>query len=95
MCFVSKDGIAYIIVMRNLYFVKQNHVLKFRRISDYRALADDRIAADKRAVAHLRIFPDDRRSMNISGRCDGRGSGDPDILSDFLIFLFGKCAAQL
>ena len=65
MCLVSKYRISDIIVMWNLYFIKQNDILKFCRISDYGSLSYNCIATDKCAVANLCIFSDDCRSMDV------------------------------
>ena len=80
--------------MRHLNLIKQDHILKLRRIPDYRSFTDDGISADKRTLSYLRVLPDDRRPMNVRGFEYLRGPGDPHILSDFIIFIFRKRRAE-
>ena len=55
--FVAEDGIAHVIIVRHLYFVEQDDVLKFCRITYDCTFADDRISADKlRTDGLLRSF---------------------------------------
>ena len=71
MRFIAKDSITDIIVMRNLYLIKEYGIFKFCGISYNGALSYDCIATDKCTVTYFCVFPDDRRSMNISSRCNG------------------------
>ena len=71
MRFIAKNSITDIIVMRNLYFIKEYRIFKFCRISYNGALSYDCIATDKCTVTYFCVFSDNRRSMNISSRCNG------------------------
>ena len=70
MCLVSKNGITDVIVMRNLYFVEQDHIFQLGGVTNDSALADDGISADKSTLADLRAFSDDAWAVDGSGRCD-------------------------
>ena len=91
---VSQNGIAYIIIVGNLYFVKQDHVFQFCGISYHSTFPNQCIAADKRTVAHLGVLTDNGRAVD---ECSGGylcGFGDPNILSPLLVLLLRQCAAQ-
>ena len=47
MGFVSKNRVADIVVMRNLYFIKENDIFQFGGVSNDSAFADDGVSADK------------------------------------------------
>mgnify|MGYP000169952922 CR=1 FL=1 len=88
MCLVSKNGITDVIVMRNLYFVEQDHIFQLGGVADNGSFTYDRIAADECTVAYFCFFSDDRRSVNVSGRCYGCGFCDPDVFPTFFVFFF-------
>ena len=87
-CIEAKDGIPYIVIVRNLHVVEQYDILQFRRIADRRVLADDRTSADESTLADLRIPADDRRSVNISAVKDDGAFVNPDILSVLPVRVF-------
>ena len=47
MGFVSKNRVADIVVMRNLYFIKENDIFQFGGVSNDSAFADNGVSADK------------------------------------------------
>ena len=86
--FIAKNAVAHIVVMRDLYFVKEDHIFEFCRVADNGALADDRISADKCAVADLRVLINDAGTVEA---CRGGDFGrfcDPDVLAALLILVF-------
>ena len=95
MRFISKHRITHIIIMRNLYFIEQNYILKLCRITDYRTLSYDGIATDKCTVSYFCILADDCRAMNVSRRKYVCRLGNPQILFHLIILLFGKCLSKL
>ena len=63
---IAENGISHIIVMGNLYLIKQDYVLKLGRISHDGSFADNSISTDKSAMPDFRILADDRWPMDIS-----------------------------
>ena len=94
MGFVSKNRVADIVVMRNLYFIKENDIFQFGGVSNDSALADDGISADKSTLADLRAFSDDAWAVDGSGRCDHGIFCDPDIFAAFFVFCRIECFAE-
>ena len=59
MGFVSKNRVADIVVMRNLYFIKENDIFQFGGVSNDSAFADDGVSADKGTLTDLSAFSND------------------------------------
>ena len=90
MGFITENRISYIIIMRNLYFIKQNNIFKFSRITYYSSLSYDSVATDKGTVANLCIRTNNCRAINI--RCWRNHSRFcyPHMFFYFFILIFGK-----
>ena len=88
--FVAEDGIAHVIIVRHLYFVEQDDVLKFCRVTYDCAFADDRISADECALADFCVLSDDRRSVDVGCLEYGCGFGDPYVFADLIVFICRK-----
>ena len=80
--------------MRYLYFVEQDDVFKLGGVSDYRAFSDQGAAADECTVAHLGVFADDNRSVQIGAVKYLRCLMNPDIFTAFLIFCWIQAISQ-
>ena len=59
MAVVSQNGIAYIVIVRCLYVVKQNNVLQLYGVPYYAVCANQSGASDEGAVAYLGVGSDD------------------------------------
>ena len=90
MCLVSKNGITDVIVMRNLYFVEQDHIFQLGGVADNGSFTYDRIAADECTVAYFCFFSDDRRSVDVGCLEYGCGFGDPYVFADLIVFICRK-----
>ena len=80
--------------MRYLYFVKQDNVLKLSGVSDYRTFSDQGAATDECTVAHLGVFADDDRSVQIGAVKYLRCLMNPDVFTAFLIFCRIQAVSQ-
>lgn len=76
MGFVAEDGISHVVIVRHLYFIEQDDVLKFCRVTYDCAFADDRISADECALTDFCVLSDDRRSVDVGCLEYGCGFGD-------------------
>ena len=83
----SQNRIPHIVIMRHLYLVKENHILKLRRVAYHCSLSHQGISPDKGTVADLRILSDDGGACNKRRGSHLCGTGNPDILSPLLILL--------
>lgn len=91
---VTQDGVAHVVVVGGLNFIKENGVLQLRRVAHHTVSAHQSGAPDKGAVAHLGLRPDDAGCAQIgSGRYNG-GLVDPDMLPGLAVLLRGELAAQ-
>ena len=66
MGFVSKNSISYIVIMRNLYFIKKDCIFEFCGISDNCSFSHNYISTDKCTMADFRILTDNSRPIDIS-----------------------------
>ena len=90
----AQHTVSHIIIMRHLYFIEQNHVLKFRGIANYRAFTHNGIATDKGTVTDLRFFINDQRTVQAGGRSYLCVLCHPDILASFFINFFRQSLTQ-
>ena len=95
MRFVSKNRITYIIIVRNLNFIKEDHILKLCGISYNSSFSYDRISTDKCTMTDFCILPNDRRSINKCSWCYFCTLCDPHIFSTLLILIFTQRLSQL
>ena len=86
MRFVAKNRVTDVIVVRNLYFIKENNIFQLGGVSNDSAFADDGVSADKSTLADLRAFSDNAWAVDGSGRCDTGIFCDPDIFAAFFVF---------
>ena len=80
--------------MRYLYFVEQDDVFKLSGVSDYRTFSDQGAATDECTVAHLGVFADDDRSVQIGAVEYLSLSYEPDVFTAFLIFCRIQAVSQ-
>ena len=92
---VSKDCIAYIIIMRNLNIVTKNYILKLCRVSNHAAISHQSLSADKCAVTNLCIFTNNCRTIDTCGRCNLGRFCNPDVPLQMIIFISIQCFSQL
>ena len=86
MRFVAKNRVTDVIVVRNLYFIKENDIFQLGGVTNDSALADDGISAVKRTLADLRALSADAWAVEGRGRCDTGIFCDPDIFTAFFVF---------
>ena len=92
---ISEDGVADIVIMRNLYAVEKNNVLQLGGVTDYAAFTDESGTTYERALTHFCLVTDDARSADISGSEYFGIFCDPDILSRMIEFIFRKSFSDL
>jgi hypothetical protein len=63
---VAKDAVSYIVVMRNLYIVKEDDVFEFSGVAHHTVVSNDGASSDKSAVSDFSFFTDDDRSFDKS-----------------------------
>ena len=80
--------------MRNLYLVKQDHVLKLGGIAYYCAFTHNGFSADKCTVTNFSILIDDTGPVDIRGWIYIGTLGDPNVFLYFFEFIFGKSFSQ-
>ena len=90
----AQDGITDIIIMRNFYFIEQNHILQFGGVANYRALANQRASAHECAVAHLSVLSHDHSLSEIGAGKYLRGIRYPYMLGYFRVLVLRKTLAQ-
>ena len=92
---VAQDRISHVIIVGNLHFIEEDHVLKLRGIPHHNSLSHNGVAPDEGALAHLRVLADNGRPVDISGLKHGGGLGDPHILPHLVILFRRKGLSQL
>ena len=53
---MSEYRISDVVVMRDLYLIKQHYIFKLGRVSDNGIFTDDRISSDKGTVPYLGVL---------------------------------------
>ena len=86
MCVPAEDGVADIVVVRDLAVVEDNHILELDAVTDDTIGTDQCRAADEGAMPDLGIRADDARWDDV-GRGEDHGIlVDPDLRLNFLVF---------
>ena len=85
MGFVTQDTVAYIIEVRNLYVIKEDHVLQFHGIAYHTVFAHQSAAADIGTMPDFRTGTDDAGSAQEGGGGNGYGFVDPHCGGNFCV----------
>jgi hypothetical protein len=80
---VAQNAVAYIIIMRNLDVVEEDHILQFHRVTDHTVFSHQGAAPDEGTVADFRIGTDDAGGTQKCGGGDCCGLMYPDGGADF------------
>ena len=89
MALVTKNRVAYVVVMWHLHVIEQNDVLQFYRVADNTVRTYKRRASNKRTVAHLSLRADNARCSQISAREYLRRLVHPDALCALFVLVGG------
>ena len=95
MGFVAEDGIAHVIIVRHLYFVEQDDVLKFCRVTYYCTFTNYSFSSYKCTMSYLCAFTYYCRTCNICGFKHICFFMNPYISIFFNIFILRKGSAKL
>ena len=95
MSFISEYGISHIVVMGNLYVIKEYYIFKLCRIAHNTVITYKRRTSYERTRADFGIVSYYARSSYVIVRISLCIFGDPDILLGMIIFIFRKCCPDL
>ena len=92
---ISEDGIAYIVVVRCLNVIEEDHVLELYGVS-YNAVSSDKSRTSYEcAVSYLSVRSDDAWSSEICARENLCSLVNPYVLADLIVFCRIKSLSEL